>query len=191
MKRFRIAVLAFIAALNCSLFAASSINLTPVPKSMTVGEGTLVLPNSFTILVQGPDSIAAEAERFAEHMKSVAGMDIQPGDITVNTPSLFVVVHLTDTEALAPEGYTLKVTPTGVTIGATTVTGCYYAFQTIKKLLPPHVMAGVPDAKVTNYTLPIVEIADEPRFAYRGFMLDVSRHFFELDELKRMIDVMS
>lgn len=191
MKRFRIAVLAFIAALNCSLFAASSINLTPVPKSMTVGEGTLVLPNSFTILVYGPDSIAAEAERFAEHMKLVAGMDIQPGDFTVNTPSLFVVRHLTESNALAPEGYTLKVTPTGVTIGATTATGCYYAFQTIKKLLPPHVMAGVPDEKVTNYTLPIVEIADEPRFAYRGFMLDVSRHFFELDELKRMIDVMS
>ena len=184
-------MLALFAVLCQVFFAASNVNLTPVPKSMTVGEGELVLPQSFTILVVGPDSIAAEAERFAEHMNEVAGMNVLLGDAMVNTPSLFVVDYLTGSEALAPEGYTLKVTSTGVTIGATTATGCYYAFQTIKKLLPPHVMAGVPDAKVTSYALPVVDIADEPRFAYRGFMLDVSRHFFELDELKRMIDVMA
>ena len=191
MKNIRLSILALFAVLCQSLFAAGSVNLTPVPKSMTIGDGTLELPQSFTILVNGPDSIAAEAVRFAEHMGEVADMKVQLGDAMVNTPSLFVINHLIGSEALAPEGYTLKVTSTGVTIGATTATGCYYAFQTIKKLLPPHVMAGVPDAKVTSYALPIVDIADEPRFAYRGFMLDVSRHFFELDELKRMIDVMA
>ena len=191
MKQIRISILALFAVVCQVLFAASNVNLTPVPKSMTVGEGELVLPQSFTILVVGPDSIAAEAERFAEHMNEVAGMNIQLGDAMVNTPSLFVVDHLTGSDALAPEGYTLEITSTGVTIGATTATGCYYAFQTIKKLLPPHVMAGVPEKKVTTYALPVVDIADEPRFAYRGFMLDVSRHFFELDELKRMIDVMA
>ena len=191
MKQLRISILALFAVLCQVLLAASNVNLTPVPKSMTIGEGELVLPQSFTILVDGPDSIAAEAERFAEHMNEVAGMNVELGDAMANTPSLFVVEHLTESDALAPEGYTLKVTPTGVTIGATTATGCYYAFQTIKKLLPPHVMAGVADAKVTIYALPVVDIADEPRFAYRGFMLDVSRHFFEMDELKRMIDVMA
>ena len=191
MKQLRISILALFAVLCQVLLAANNVNLTPVPKSMTIGEGELVLPQSFTILVNGPDSIAAEAERFAEHMNEVAGMNIELGDAMANTPSLFVVEHLTESDALAPEGYTLKVTPTGVTIGATTATGCYYAFQTIKKLLPPHVMAGVADAKVTIYALPVVDIADEPRFAYRGFMLDVSRHFFEMDELKRMIDVMA
>ena len=191
MKQLRISILALFAVLCQVLLAASNVNLTPVPKSMTIGEGELVLPQSFTILVDGPDSIAAEAERFAEHMNEVAGMNVELGDAMANTPSLFVVEHLTESDALAPEGYTLKVTPTGVTIGATTATGCYYAFQTIKKLLPPHVMAGVADAKVTIYALPVVDIADEPRFAYRGFMLDVSRHFFEMDELKRIIDVMA
>ena len=189
MKNIRLSILALFAVLCQSLFAAGSVNLTPVPKSMTIGEGELVLPQRFTIFVDGPDSIAAEAERFAEHMGEVAGMDIEVA--TKATTSLVVVKHLTGSEALAPEGYTLKVTSTGVTIGATTATGCYYAFQTIKKLLPPHVMAGVPEAKVASYALPVVDIADEPRFAYRGFMLDVSRHFFELDELKRMIDVMA
>ena len=191
MKKIKISFLALFVVLCQSLFAASSVNLTPVPKSMAIGEGELVLPQSFTILVDGPDSIVAEAEHFAVHMNEVAGMDVRVGDAMVNTPSLFVVEHLTGSEALAPEGYTLKVTSTGVAIGATTATGCYYAFQTVKKLLPPHVMAGVADAKVTIYALPVVDIADEPRFAYRGFMLDVSRHFFEMDELKRMIDVMA
>lgn len=67
------------------------------------------------LLVDGPDSIVAEAVRFAGHMNEVAGMDVQLGDAMVNTPSLFVVDHLTGGEALAPEGYTLKVTSTGVT----------------------------------------------------------------------------
>ena len=52
-------------------------------------------------------------------------------------------------------------------------------------------MAGVKDAKVTEYVLPRVQISDEPRFEYRGFMLDVSRHFFTTDEVKRMLDVMA
>ena len=189
MKKNKFFLLALLPVLCQSLFAAPSVNLTPVPKTMTVGEGTLTLPTSFTLLVNGPDSIAAEAERFAAHMEQVAGMDIQLA--AANTSSLFVVNHLTGNEGLAPEGYTLSITSTGVSIGATTATGCYYAFQTIKKLLPAHVMAGVADAKVTTYSLPIVDIADEPRFAYRGFMLDVSRHFFEMDELKRVIDVMA
>lgn len=189
MKQIRISILALFAVLCQVLFAAGGVNLTPVPKSMTIGEGELALSQSFTILVDGPDSIAAEAERFAEHMGEVAGMAVEV--VAKAVTSLITVTHKTGAEALAPEGYTLKVTSTGVTIGATTATGCYYAFQTLKKLLPPHVMAGVPDAKVASYALPVVDIADEPRFAYRGFMLDVSRHFFELDELKRMIDVMA
>ena len=189
MKQIRISILALFAVLCQVLFAAGGVNLTPVPKSMTIGEGELALSQSFTILVDGPDSIAAEAERFAEHMGEVAGMAVEV--VAKATTPLITVTHKTGAEALAPEGYTLKVTSTGVTIGATTATGCYYALQTLKKLLPPHVMAGVPDAKVASYAFPVVDIADEPRFAYRGFMLDVSRHFFELDELKRMIDVMA
>lgn len=189
MKKIKFFLFALFAVLCQSLLAANSINLTPVPKSMTIGEGELVLPHNFTIFVDAPDSIAAEAEHFAEHMNEVAGMSVDV--VAKGTTPLITVIHKTGADALAPEGYTLEITSTGVTIGATTATGCYYAFQTIKKLLPPHVMAGVPDAKVTSYALPVVDIADEPRFAYRGFMLDVSRHFFEMDELKRMIDVMA
>ncbi len=189
MKKIKFFLFALFTVLCQSLLAANSINLTPVPKSMTIGEGELVLPHNFTIFVDAPDSIAAEAEHFAEHMNEVAGMSVDV--VAKGATPLITVIHKTGADALAPEGYTLEITSTGVTIGATTATGCYYAFQTIKKLLPPHVMAGVPDAKVTSYALPVVDIADEPRFAYRGFMLDVSRHFFEMDELKRMIDVMA
>lgn len=189
MKKIKFFLFALFTVLCQSLLAANSINLTPVPKSMTIGEGELVLPHNFTIFVDAPDSIAAEAEHFAEHMNEVAGMSVDV--VAKGATPLITVIHKTGADALAPEGYTLEITSTGVAIGATTATGCYYAFQTIKKLLPPHVMAGVPDAKVTSYALPVVDIADEPRFAYRGFMLDVSRHFFEMDELKRMIDVMA
>ena len=70
-------------------------------------------------------------------------------------------------------------------------TGRDYAFQSVKKMLPANMMAGKSDATVTEYALPLVTITDEPRFGYRGYMLDVSRHFFTVDEVKRMLDVMS
>ena len=72
MKKIKISFLALFVVLCQSLFAASSVNLTPVPKSMAIGEGELVLPQSFTILVDGPDSIVAEAEHFAVHMNEVS-----------------------------------------------------------------------------------------------------------------------
>jgi hypothetical protein len=74
-------------------------------------------------------------------------------------------------------------------VEAANATGLFYAFQTLKKILPANVMAGV-KAEGT-YSWPVVTINDEPRFAYRGFMLDVSRHFFDIAEVKRMIDVMA
>ncbi|MDE6377387.1 MAG: family 20 glycosylhydrolase, partial [Duncaniella sp.] len=63
--------------------------------------------------------------------------------------------------------------------------------QTIKKILPANVMAGKPGAAGAEYILPEAVIVDEPAYGYRGFMLDVSRHFFTASQIKRMLDVMS
>ena len=91
---------------------------------------------------------------------------------------------------LAAEGYNLKVTGSGVTIEAATSAGLYYAFQTVKKVLPANVMVNVADHDAV-YSLPIVDIKDEPRYEHRGYELDCARHFFETDQVKKMIDVMS
>lgn len=82
-------------------------------------------------------------------------------------------------EALNKEGYTLCVTPDGIRITAATKIGAYYALQSIRKL-------GKTD--LGKKEIPCCVIEDEPRFAYRGISLDVSRHFFGVDEVKRFLD---
>lgn len=167
--------------------AQEFVNLTPRAKSMAVAEGELVLPNSFTISAEGLSAeMKAEVTRFAEAFNRATGYEA-----TVGEEATGALIKVGVGEGIAPEGYTLTVTADGAEVKAQTPAGLFYAFQTIKKVLPPNVMAGVKDATVTKYALPLATIADEPRFAYRGFMLDVSRHFFSVDEVKRMLEVMS
>ncbi len=171
-----------------SLMADTFVNLTPTPTQMTVADGELVLPNNFTVNCAGLDSeVVAEAQKFVDHFNAATGYSAQvstaAGDALVN---LALYAGTTD---LGDEGYHLEVTAEGVTVEALAPAGFYYAFQTVKKILPPNVMAKVNDASVTSYALPLVNITDKPRFGYRSFSLDVSRHFFDVAEVKRMIDV--
>ena len=190
MKKFTLLLFAFIIGISTSVNADSRVNLTPAPKTMTVGNGTLVLPQRFTISTGAlPDSLSNEATKFANHFADVTGYIV---DVKSEATDALITMSLyTGSEELGCEGYTLDITADGIAISAKCANGFYYAFQSIKKILPANVMAGVKDESVTEYTLPVVSIIDAPRFEYRGFMLDVSRHFFELDEIKRIIDVMS
>ena len=190
MKRITLLLLAIIIGLPMIALGDSRVNLTPVPMKMTVGDGTLVLPESFTIATgQLPDSLSNEATKFANHFASVTGYTVE---VKAEAADALITMSLYNgNENLGCEGYTLDITADGIAISATCSNGFYYAFQSVKKMLPANVMAGVKDANVTEYALPIVSIVDAPRFEYRGFMLDVSRHYFEMEEIKRIIDVMS
>lgn len=167
--------------------AQDFINLTPKPKSMVAGQGELQLPEAFGISAEGlSPEMKAEADKFVEAFNKATGYQAFVTDQAENA-----LVKIALNERLAEEGYTLKVTTEGVEVKASTPAGLYFAFQTVKKVLPANVMAGVKDPKVGKYALPVVTIVDEPRFAYRGFMLDVSRHFFTVEDVKRMLEVMS
>jgi hexosaminidase len=95
-----------------------------------------------------------------------------------------------DTSVANAEGYTLKITPKRILIKARTAVGLFYAVQTIRQLLPPDIEK---DSVVNNLTLkvPSCEIADEPRFGYRGMHLDVGRHIFPVAYIKRYIDMIA
>ncbi|HWM35825.1 MAG TPA: beta-N-acetylhexosaminidase [Streptomyces sp.] len=87
---------------------------------------------------------------------------------------------------LGEEGYQLKVTERAAVISAPTGSGLFHGMQTLRQLLPPQVESSAPQPgpwQVAGGT-----ITDKPRYAYRGAMLDVSRHFFSVDEVKRYID---
>ncbi len=89
--------------------------------------------------------------------------------------------------ALGAEGYVLEVNTDSVMIRAGTDAGLYYAAQTLRQLFPPEIFARTPQQGL-DWKAPAVFIRDQPRFGWRGWMLDVSRHFFTKDEVKRVID---
>ena len=168
--------------------AQDFVNLTPKAKSMQVGSGQLVLPAVFAVSVEGlPEEMAAEVQKFVSAYNAATGSE---ATVSNTAAEALIKVEL-PVSNLGDEGYKITVTGEGATIQASTAAVLYYAFQTVKKILPPNVMAGVRDEAVTTYALPVVEISDEPRFGSRGFMLDVSRHFFDVAEIKRVLDVMS
>lgn len=167
--------------------ADSQINLTPLPKDIQVMTGSLVLPDAFQVCVSGlPDSLRHEARIFTKQLRHTTGIRIR---LSKNKNVLMRLIY--KKVSLNPEAYHLKISSEGICLEASTTAGFFYGFQTLKKLLPPHVMAGVVDAGVNEYALPLVDIMDEPRFGYRGFMLDVARHFFPVEDVKRILDMMA
>jgi hexosaminidase len=108
-------------------------------------------------------------------------------------PSANVVALTLDANAsTGDEGYDLTVTPAGVALRAKTAAGLFYGVQTLRQLLPE---SSEYDALLFRappvVTLPAVHIVDAPRYAWRGAMLDVARHFFSIDEVKRYIDLIA
>lgn len=101
-------------------------------------------------------------------------------------------LQLKRNQAISSEGYKLQITPTQIRIEASRPAGFYYALQTLQQLLPTRsVIAGIINDTTTSYTLPVVNIEDSPRFAWRGFMLDEGRHFYGKKEIKKILDVMA
>ena len=92
--------------------------------------------------------------------------------------------------SVAPEGYRLEITRRGAVVHASEFAGFFYAIQTLKQLLPVEIYGDAP-ACSADWSLPCLTIDDAPRFAYRGLHSDVSRHFFDMDEMKRYIDIMA
>ncbi|MCM1310908.1 MAG: family 20 glycosylhydrolase [Bacteroides sp.] len=169
---------ALVAAMaSMSIHAEAFVNLTPVPKQMTVASGELTLPQ--TIAISGYET--PEADKFAAAFTSATGISVAKGNNGL--------INLTKDSAIAAEGYNLDITANGITIAASTDAGFFYAFQTLKKLAGANVAIGV--YAPGEYSLPLVSIEDEPRYQWRGLEIDVARHFFDVDEIKKMIDIMA
>ena len=174
---------------NVQTQEVKSLSLIPAPKTATVGEGEFALREEFTIAVgefaeSEQTNVLADVTRFITTINNATELGCQAStggaDITI-----------TENVSLAAEGYILDITQEGVTIEAATADGVFYAMQSLMRLLPPHVILGKQVEEEVTYALPVARIEDEPRFSYRGFMLDVSRHFFTIEEVKKMIDLMA
>jgi len=160
------------------------INIIPAPQQMLQKKGFFHLKGNTVIGFSSREGKSV-AEFFASRMNQSTGFKIKTkgegGDISFN---------LQPEMNINPEGYELRVMPRSVSIKAKTAAGLFYGMETFMQLLPAEIESST-EIKGVKWDAPCVEIKDEPRFAYRGTMLDVSRHFFTVKELKEQIDVLS
>ncbi|MCX4331543.1 MAG: beta-N-acetylhexosaminidase [Muribaculaceae bacterium] len=163
---------------------APFVNLTPQPKEISLGSGSLTLPSEFAV-----DSSSLPAEMKAEVDKFAAAMARAGFTVSQSPDAALMTISVND--GCPAEGYNLSVTASKVTVEAATPAGLFYAFQTIRKILPAHVMAELPANGSFAYELPLMEIIDGPRYAHRGLEIDSARHFWTVTQMKKMIDVMS
>ena len=110
-------------------------------------------------------------------------------DAEPSIPDGNIALVLDPSAARDDEGYTLTVSAAGVRITAKSASGLFYGVQTLRQLLPPFLEHEA--ARPRPIAIPAVDIVDQPRFAWRGAMLDVARHFFGVEEVKRYIDLLA
>jgi len=156
--------------------------LVPLPALVEPGEVSYTLGEGDGIAWSGGGE--AEAELLAEALRPATGFELR-----VHEGASDAIRLRLDTEAgLASEAYTLDVGEDGVDIVASDLAGLYYGTQTLRQLLPTAVFYesefGGP------WVIPAVHVEDAPAWPWRGFMLDVARHFFDVDEVERQVDLM-
>ena len=169
----------------------TNIAIIPAPVSLIPGQGHFVLPKTTTIGIDAAANQASFSHTIADLQKQLhtaTGYNIAPVK-----PDAAATIRLSLNKkpetALGDEGYDLTVNNTGITIKANKTAGLLYGVQTLLQLLPKEVDSRTP-VKGIEWSIPCVAIRDYPRFAWRGLMLDVSRHFFTVQEVKNFIDQM-
>ncbi|MCQ2266147.1 MAG: beta-N-acetylhexosaminidase [Bacteroidaceae bacterium] len=174
------------------IMADVAYNLTPYPKTLTNRTTFCQLPRQLVVGVDAElgDSTMKDAQAFVDALN--ATMTGTTATLQHTTEGAFVQISRGGTNTtVGNEGYKLTINSEAITLQALGEKGFAYGLLSIKKMLPPHVCAGQKAAEAQDYSLRCVTITDNPRWQYRGFMLDCSRHFFDVKEIKRMLDVMA
>lgn len=182
VRTARIALVLVVAAVLVVPANAASVSVIPQPAEMRVGEGTLRIAADAAIIATRED---AKARRVANWLRAEIGRTYGlPLTIGAKNSSSGVIVLALDANAPVsqPEGYSLDIGAQSARITARDEAGLFYGAVTLWQLL----------ASTDNtLTLPVVAIRDWPRFAWRGLMLDVARHYVPTQTIKSLLDAMS
>lgn len=162
-----------------------NISLIPKPAEIQVGDGFIILNKATSVSISKAEA-ADVATAFVKKWNAATGFAAKVSLGTKGTIR-FNLLETADPR-LGDEGYTLVSGSGYVTISANREAGLFYGMQSLLQLLPPAIESSVP--VIGSWSLPCVQITDYPRFPWRGLMLDVSRHFFTKEEVKKFIDQM-
>ncbi|HET7009357.1 MAG TPA: beta-N-acetylhexosaminidase [Anaerolineales bacterium] len=165
--------------------------LIPLPVSVKPAGGAFLLEADATIYVDaGNAELAQIGEYLAAGFRPATGFELRVVPATGAPPPRSLILTTSDGDAeLGEEGYQLTITSDFVTLSAPHPAGVFRGVQTLRQLLPPSIEAA--SAQAGPWPIATGVIRDRPRFAWRGAMLDVARHFFGLEEVKRFIDLLA
>ncbi len=166
---------------------SSSINLMPVPTKLQIGTGQLVVDQSFTAVSTGQKDARLDRgiSRFLDQVSRQTGMTLNGQAADASNATL--VIHAENAgrkvqELDEDESYTLEITPSRATLTAPNALGALHGLQTFLQLIEP---------TPAGFAVPVITLHDQPRFAWRGLLIDVSRHFIPIEVLKRNLDGMA
>ena len=172
----------FAAALTaaCAAPVPQTFSVIPMPQHVELTDDVFCVKGAAVVADEliGEDALAAIGD-FSDQLALVTGKKAGKGK---------GVIRFSFDEALAREAYNIRIMTDSVFVCASSHNGFLYALETLKQMLPVEVY-GSQKAKA-DWVLPCGVINDAPRFAYRGFMIDSARHFWEVYEIKRILDVM-
>jgi len=159
---------------------AQEIAIIPQPSKITVKTGSFTLNKGCTVSFDKKNKELAQiGGLFNSYLKTIYGIETaEKGN------GKQIKLAIDSKLVLQKEGYQLAVTPEGITITGGSGAGVFYGVQSLKQLLPP-------EPGKSELQIPAVAIEDQPRFGWRGNMLDCGRHFFPVSFIKKYIDILA
>jgi hexosaminidase len=177
MKKLLTGILALL-LFNASF---SQVNIIPKPASTKIGKGVFSI-NPDTKIVLSTKKLKKQAAFFNDYLQKFYGFKLQMVSKSSKAKNSIVLSNAAKNNTIAG-AYQLDISANAVNIKGDDAEGVFYGIQTLIQLLPVEASKSL--------TVPQLSIQDSPRFAYRGMMLDVGRHFFSVDYVKKFIDFLA
>ena len=179
----------FLLTLALATAEAAAPAIIPLPVKMEVQTGVFTVTPETVIVADA--ACNDTARQLAGNLKPATGFALT---VTAQAPAdakaCITLIQDQTLARLGQEGYQMTVTPEGIRIAAAGQAGLFYGVQTLRQLLPPQIFAAT-TAKDVAWTVPCVTIEDQPRFAWRGLMLDSGHDFQRKEFVERFIDLMA
>jgi hexosaminidase len=186
MKKIVTFFLGFTLFANLSAISQTNISIIPKPAELTQGSGSFNLGTS-TVIIATPTA-KHDAEMLNFYLKKLYGFTLPIRNISTNkNVKNAITLGLLKPDERKNDEYNLAITTDKIAIDGVSPRAIFYGIQTLLQLLP----ADKAMANEKQFEVPQLVIKDYPRFEYRGMHLDVGRHFFGVDEVKKYIDYLA
>lgn len=186
MNRLSLSIVTCIFAMHYSNGQPASYTIVPLPQEINMKQESPFLLKEGTTIAYPKENklLKRNAEFLSEYIRQSTGHRLTIHPYTNQAKIKNGILLTLDPSIKNSEGYVIQTTSKGVCISGQTANGIFYGIQTLRKTIPA-------TTQETQIQLPAGEVKDEPRFAYRGMHLDVCRHFFPIEFVKRYIDLLA